>query len=66
MRVLDLFSGTHSVGKICKELAYKVISLDIDGRADITVNILVGIIIPTPPAFLTSYGLVHLAPSLAL
>ena len=40
MRVLDLFSGTHSVGKICKELGYEVVSLDIDGRADITVNIL--------------------------
>ena len=40
MRVLDLFSGTHSVGKTCKELGYEVVSLDIDGRADITVNIL--------------------------
>ena len=40
MRVLELFSGTHSVGNVCKELGYEVVSLDIDGRADITVNIL--------------------------
>ena len=29
MRVLDLFSGTHSVGKVCKELGYECISLDL-------------------------------------
>jgi site-specific DNA-cytosine methylase len=29
MRVLELFSGTGSVGKVCKELGYDVVSLDI-------------------------------------
>lgn len=40
MRVLELFSGTHSVGKIAKEKGYEVVSVDIDGRADITTDIL--------------------------
>jgi len=39
MRVLELFSGTHSVGKICKEKDWEVISLDLKG-ADINMNIL--------------------------
>jgi len=39
MKVLELFSGTHSVGKICEELGYEVVSLDLKG-ADINVNIL--------------------------
>jgi len=39
MRVLELFSGTGSVGKICKELGYEVISLDLK-NADINMNIL--------------------------
>ena len=39
MRVLELFSGTHSVGKICKEKDWEVISLDLKG-ADINQNIL--------------------------
>jgi len=40
MRLLELFSGTHSVGKVAKELGYDVLSLDIDGDADININIL--------------------------
>lgn len=40
MKVLELFSGTGSVGKCCKELGYETLSLDIDGRADITMSIL--------------------------
>jgi len=39
MRVLELFSGTHSVGKVCKEKGYEVVSLDLKG-ADINMNIL--------------------------
>ena len=30
MKVLELFSGTHSVGKVCKELGYEVISVDLE------------------------------------
>lgn len=40
MKVLELFSGTGSVGKCCKELGYETLSVDIDGRADITMSIL--------------------------
>lgn len=40
MNVLELFAGTHSVGKCCKELGWNVISLDIDGRSDINEDIL--------------------------
>ena len=40
MKCLELFSGTHSVGKCCKEIGIDVLSLDIDGRADINISIL--------------------------
>jgi len=40
MKVLELFSGTHSVGKVCKKLDWNTLSLDIDGGADITMSIL--------------------------
>ena len=30
MRVLELFSGTHSIGVVCKELSYHVVSVDRD------------------------------------
>jgi hypothetical protein len=39
MKVLELFSGTGSVGKVCKELGWEVVSLDLKG-ADINTNIL--------------------------
>jgi hypothetical protein len=39
MRVLELFSGTGSVGKICKEKGYEVVSLDLK-NADINTNIM--------------------------
>ena len=39
MRVLELFSGTHSVGKVCKEKGWDVISLDLKG-ANINQDIL--------------------------
>ena len=38
MRVLELFSGTHSVGKVCKELGWEVVSLDLQD-ADINIDI---------------------------
>ena len=40
MNVLELFSGTGSVGKVCDKLGWKSLSVDIDGRADITCDIL--------------------------
>jgi len=40
MNVLELFSGTGSVGKCAKELGYDVLSVDIDGRSDITCDIM--------------------------
>ena len=39
MRVLELFSGTHSVGKVFEKLGYEVISLDLH-KATINTNIL--------------------------
>tara|TARA_R100000655_G_scaffold42878_1_gene78915 strand:+ start:1149 stop:1739 length:591 start_codon:yes stop_codon:yes gene_type:complete len=40
LKVLELFSGTGSVGKVCKQLDWDVTSLDIDERADIVCDIL--------------------------
>ena len=39
MRLLELFSGTKSVGKVCKAIGYEVISLDLHD-ADINIDIL--------------------------
>ena len=39
MKVLELFSGTHSVGNVCKEMGYEVVSLDLT-NADINIDIL--------------------------
>ena len=39
MRVLELFSGTGSVGKVCKEKNWKVLSLDLK-NADINCDIM--------------------------
>ena len=39
MRVLELFSGTHSVGKVASALGYEVVSLDLSD-ATICCNIL--------------------------
>jgi len=40
IKVLELFSGSGSVGKVCKEKGYEVVSLDIDPRADINMDIM--------------------------
>ncbi len=40
MRVLELFSGTHSVGKVCKKLDWEVISVDMLLPADHQVDIM--------------------------
>ena len=42
INVLELFSGTGSVGKICKEFGWNVVSLDLDPSftADINIDIL--------------------------
>ena len=39
MKLLELFSGTGSVGRVAKEMGYDVISLDFK-NADINCNIL--------------------------
>jgi adenine-specific DNA methylase len=38
MRLLELFSGTGSVGTVAKELGYNVVSLDLK-KADINIYI---------------------------
>ncbi len=40
IKVLELFSGSGSVGKVCKEKGWEVLSLDLDGKADINIDIL--------------------------
>ncbi|MFM7989895.1 MAG: hypothetical protein ACKPKO_62335, partial [Candidatus Fonsibacter sp.] len=40
MRVLELFSGTGSVGNVCKALGMDVVSLDRDMPADIRTDIM--------------------------
>ena len=40
IKVLELFSGTGSVGKVCDLLGWETLSVDLDGRADITCDIL--------------------------
>ena len=40
MRVLELFSGSGSISKICRERDWECVSLDIDGRADINIDIM--------------------------
>lgn len=40
MKVLELFSGTGSVGKVAKKLGWEVVSLDLELEADINIDIL--------------------------
>jgi adenine-specific DNA methylase len=39
MKLLELFSGTSSVGKVAKQLGYDIVSLDLK-KADINIDIL--------------------------
>ena len=39
MLILEVFSGTGSVGKVAKELGHEVVSLDMDMKADIKTDI---------------------------
>ena len=39
VKLLELYSGTHSVGNVCKEKGWEVISLDLE-NADINIDIL--------------------------
>ena len=40
MKLLELFSGTQSVGKVARELGYEVVCLDRDLEADIQCDIM--------------------------
>ena len=40
LKVLELFSGTHSVGKVAKSLDWEVLSLDLELEADIQIDIM--------------------------
>ena len=40
MRVLELFAGTQSVGKVAREMGFEVVSLDRDMAADIKTDIM--------------------------
>ena len=49
MKVLELFSGTGSVGDACREVGFEVISLDRDMEADIKTDIMDWDYTPFPP-----------------
>ena len=51
MRVLELFSGTGSVGNVCKRLGCDVVSLDRDMDADIRTDIMDWDYRSYPPGF---------------
>ena len=41
MRMLELFSGTGSVGEVAKRRGWEVVSLDTDMEADIKTDVMV-------------------------
>ena len=62
MKVLELFSGTGSVGNACREFGFEVISLDRDMEADIKADIMDWDYIALPPNISTWFG--HHLPAL--
>ncbi len=56
MRLLELFSGTGSVGKVAKEMGYDVISVDRDMKATHQCDIMVWDYRHTPLNILMYYG----------
>ena len=40
IKVLELFSGTGSVGKVCSELGWETLSLDLEMKADINIDLM--------------------------
>ena len=65
MRVLELFSGTGSVGNVCRARGMDVVSLDKDTPADIRCDILDWDCMAYDLSLLTSYGPPLLALSIA-
>jgi hypothetical protein len=59
MRLLELFSGTGSVGDVAKAMGYEVVSLDMLMRADIQIDILEWDFTVYPPGF---FDVVHASP----
>ena len=51
MKVLELFSGTGSVGNACREFGFEVISLDRDMEADIKTDIIDWFYTVFPPKY---------------
>ena len=64
MNLLELFSGTKSVGTIAKSLGYNVISLDLK-NADINTDILEWITNSLTETILILFGVVHRAQNTA-
>ena len=65
MKVLELFSGTGSVGDVCRRLGHEVVSLDRDLHADIECDIMDWDYKTYEPNNSISFGLRHHAPSIA-
>ena len=55
IKVLELFSGTGSVGKVCKQIGWETLSIDIDGRADIKCDILEWDYTAYPPKYFAHF-----------
>ena len=65
MKLLELFSGTRSVGTVAKSFGWTVVSLDLK-NADINCNIMDWDYKQYPVGYFDFYGLVHRAQNTAL